>query len=125
MAPSDIDRASASITDADILLLQLEISEPTALYAARLAAAAGTRVLLNASPWTAPSDALLGLADLVVVNEHEDLLPAGRGRSVGVTLGAKGARWGEVMVAAPPIDPIGGRRSLYVARSPARVSVLT
>ncbi|MDX3107941.1 ribokinase [Nonomuraea angiospora] len=106
LAPWDIDRASDAINDADIMLLQLEIPESTALYAARQAAAAGTRVLLNASPWTAPSDRLLGLADPVLVNEHENILLAGRGRSACVTLGAKGARWGDVAVPAPHIDPV-------------------
>ncbi|OBA93185.1 ribokinase [Mycobacteriaceae bacterium 1482268.1] len=70
----DSSEAKAVITDSDVLLLQLEIPVPTAVDAARLARAAGTVVVVNASPAGAkPHDliALAHLADVVVVNEAE------------------------------------------------------
>lgn len=90
------------IASADVLLLQLEIPMPAVVRAARVAREAGVRVVLNPSPWSVPPTELLSAADPVVVNEHEaDRLPDGVARSVCVTSGARGARWGEHEVAAP------------------------
>ena len=64
----------AVIADSDVVLLQLEIPIATAIAAARVARAAGTTVIVNASPAGArPHDllALSELADVVVVNEAE------------------------------------------------------
>ena len=64
----------AVITDSDVMLLQLEIPIATVIAAARVARAAGTTVIVNASPSGArPHDllALSELADVVVVNEEE------------------------------------------------------
>ncbi|MGZ5377852.1 MAG: ribokinase [Mycobacterium sp.] len=64
----------AVIADSDVVLLQLEIPIATAIAAARVARAAGTTVIVNASPAGArPHDllALSELGDVVVVNEAE------------------------------------------------------
>ena len=64
----------AVIADSHVVLLQLEIPIATAIAAARVARAAGTTVIVNASPAGArPHDllALSELADVVVVNEAE------------------------------------------------------
>jgi ribokinase len=64
----------AVIADSDVVLLQLEIPIATAVAAAHVARAAGTTVIVNASPAGArPHDllALSELADIVVVNEAE------------------------------------------------------
>ena len=64
----------AVIAGSDVVLLQLEIPIATAIAAARVARAAGTTVIVNASPAGArPHDllALSELADVVVVNEAE------------------------------------------------------
>src|SRR5215213_10271934 len=64
----------AAVADSDVVLLQLEIPIATAIAAARVARAAGTTVIVNASPAGArPHDllALSELADVVVVNEAE------------------------------------------------------
>ena len=64
----------AVIADSDVMLLQLEIPIATVIAAARVARAAGTTVIVNASPSGArPHDllALSELADVVVVNEEE------------------------------------------------------
>ncbi|MGO4443656.1 ribokinase [Mycobacterium sp. 2YAF39] len=64
----------AVIADSDVVLLQLEIPIATAIAAARVARAADTTVIVNASPAGArPHDllALSELADVVLVNEAE------------------------------------------------------
>lgn len=67
-------RTRSAIADSDVLLMQLEIPAATAVAAARLAKAAGTVVMVNASPAGARPHDLLALsevADVVVVNEAE------------------------------------------------------
>lgn len=62
------------ISDSDVLLMQLEIPVATAVAAARIAQAADTVVIVNASPVGAKPHELLALselADVVVVNEAE------------------------------------------------------
>jgi ribokinase len=67
----------------DTLLLQREVPEAQAERAARLARAAGARVVLNAAPAGAVSPALLEALDVLVVNEHEVAV-------VGASLGIAG-----------------------------------
>ncbi|MGB3482817.1 MAG: ribokinase [Mycobacterium sp.] len=62
------------VAGADVLLLQLEIPLSTALVAARVAKAAGTTVIVNASPAADDQHQLAELAavtDVVIVNESE------------------------------------------------------
>lgn len=66
-----VEEAAAQIESADVLLLQLELPQASALAAARVARAAGTRVVLNPAPFTEISDELIGLADVLVPNEPE------------------------------------------------------
>jgi ribokinase len=102
MTEDEVATHADVITSADVLLLQLEIPMPAVVRAAGLARDAGVRVVLNPSPWSVPTAELLAVADPVVVNEREaEDLPAGAARSVCVTLGSKGARWGELSAAAP------------------------
>lgn len=64
----------------DILLMQCETPEHENLAAARLARAAGGRVILNLAPARAPDPALLALLDIILVNEHEAMtLALGQG----------------------------------------------
>lgn len=60
-----------AFSDSDILLLQSEVPEAQSLAVARLARAAGARVLLNLAPSSPLDPALLALLDMLVVNEHE------------------------------------------------------
>jgi ribokinase len=107
LTAAEVDRHAAAIAGADVVLLQLEIPLPSVLLAAELARAAGARVMLNPSPWTVPPAELLAVADPLVVNEHEaSELPSGVAGSVCVTLGAAGARWGELAVPAPDGDVV-------------------
>lgn len=100
------------IANSDVVLLQLEIPVATAIAAARIARESNATVVVNASP---PSSAptmpeLAGLTDVVVVNESE----AGRWRwpvqHLVITRGARGASYvadgREVVVAAPPVEPV-------------------
>ncbi|WP_142060145.1 ribokinase [Pseudarthrobacter sp. B4EP4b] len=70
------DHADA-VRQAKVLGLCLETPITGALAAARLAAASGTLVLLNLSPYRSVPAELLRLTDVLIVNENElaDLLP--------------------------------------------------
>lgn len=97
-----VDRHRTAIAGADVLLLQLEIPTEAVLRAAAVARAAGVRVVLNPSPWRLPPAELSAVADPLIVNEHEAAaLPADTAGSVCVTLGGRGARWGELTAPAP------------------------
>jgi ribokinase len=90
----------------DVLLCSLEVDLGTVADAARAAHAAGARVVINLAPYAALPPDVIALADPVVVNESEmrqladsDLLP----RSLLVTFGAAGARWGTEGVDGIPV----------------------
>jgi len=106
------DRVASVWRGAPVVVLSLEIPHETAFHVAREAAAAGSRVLLNAAPSAPVGSGVLELCDPLVVNEHEALEVLGAGpddpdasdyprlvgrllaagaRSVVVTLGAEGA----------------------------------
>lgn len=98
----DVD-ALRDLTKGDVLLLQLELSIDVVEAAVRLAAEAGARVLLNLAPYDDVSEETLAAADPVIVNEHEAGLMRSANltaRSVLVTLGGEGARWGDISVPA-------------------------
>jgi ribokinase len=106
LTEADVDEHADAIAAADVLLLQLEIPMQAVLRAADVARRAGTRVLLNPSPWSVPPAEMLAVADPLIVNEHEaEQLPSGTG-SVCVTLGDRGARWGGLTAAAPKGDVV-------------------
>lgn len=93
---------------ADVLLLQLEIPLPTALAAARIARAAGTLVMVNASPLRADMELtdLAEAADVVIVNETEARSWRWPVADLVITMGARGARHGDAVVAAPVVEPV-------------------
>ncbi|MCX4964754.1 ribokinase [Streptomyces sp. NBC_00654] len=103
---ADVDRAAGALEGAQVLLLQLETPMPAVVRAARLADRAGVRVVLNASPTAEVPPELLRLADPAVVNEHEYEALGEGARSVCVTLGARGARWGEHEAVPPAVDAV-------------------
>ena len=73
LRPEDVERAAHRIKEADVVLLQLEIPTVTVQFAARLAAEAGTQVILDPAPAPdAPlSDALLRAVTCLTPNESE------------------------------------------------------
>ncbi|WP_018680158.1 ribokinase [Actinokineospora enzanensis] len=106
LTPHDVTQAAAAIRTAAVLLLQLETPLPAVLQAAHLAAEAGVRIILNASPATTLPDELIQAADLLIVNEHESRFLPTTARSVCVTLGARGAQWGEDISRPPRVEAI-------------------
>jgi ribokinase len=110
LAPADVERHADRIRGARVLLLQLEVPEATVVAAARLARAAGVRVLLDPAPAPARLAAELHHVDLLSPNRSEaealvgrplptlaavgeaahELVARGAG-AVVVTLGAEGA----------------------------------
>jgi ribokinase len=77
LTPADVDRASAAIRAADILLVQLEIPLETVRHAVSVAHAAGVPVILNPAP-ARPLDAgLLAQVAILTPNETEAELLTG------------------------------------------------
>ncbi len=90
----EVDRLD--VGPGDVLLLQLEVPIPAISRAARRAAAAGARVVLNVAPYAGVPADVIALADPVVANEHEAAALAESGavpQSLLVTLGRHGATW--------------------------------
>jgi ribokinase len=129
LGPSDVERVP--IKPDDVLLSQFETKEETILAFFERGKSAGARTLLNPSPQRECSDRLLGLSDVIVVNELEleqysaslgidgdvtDVLEAlgriaqRRDQAVVVTLGGRGclvARGGATThVAGRPVKAI-------------------
>jgi len=110
-----------------VVSAQLEVPVEAVAEAARLAAAAGARFILNLSPPRNVPSSLLAAADPLVVNEHEAAFLLGGGdrqaperqarallalgpRSVVITLGAAGAYaaagGGGARVPSPPVTVV-------------------
>ena len=73
LSVDDIKAAESQITSASILLMQLETPIPTLTYAAKIAHAAGVKVVLNPAPFPKeglPADLLCNV-DIITPNETE------------------------------------------------------
>ncbi|BBZ13184.1 ribokinase [Mycobacterium branderi] len=107
-----IDSAAvrAIITDCDVLLLQLEIPVASAAAAARQARAAGTIVMLNASPAGRDPHELAEFTDVLIVNETEAEHWVWPVEHRVITRGAAGATYtgadGDFTVAAPAVQAV-------------------
>jgi ribokinase len=71
LTAEDVDEASESVGVAKVLVAQMEIPPEVVLRAAEVAAASGTRVLVNLAPPFEVPRALLEKLDPLVINEHE------------------------------------------------------
>ena len=71
LTTEDVDDASESIGEARVLVAQMEIPPEVVLRAVEVAAASGTRVLLNLAPPFEVPRVLLEKLDPLVINEHE------------------------------------------------------
>lgn len=116
VTPHRVDDAADLVAGARVCVVQAEIPLATVAHVARLAAAGGTRLVLNVAPAAELPPETVAAADPLVVNEHEAAILLGRRyadpaesarelaargvRSVVVTLGvggvvgvADGATW--------------------------------
>ncbi len=114
LTPADVDRAAEAIQQSDVLVVQLETPLETVLHAARLARAAGVRVILDPAPAPAeplPAELLatvtcvkpneteaerltgVGVEDPVSARQAAEELVRRGAASAIVTLGAQGAVW--------------------------------
>jgi len=75
----DIDRASGTISDADVLLVQGELPPASTLHAMEIARNANTVVVYNAAPASALPDGFLPQVDLLVANRGEAVELLGEG----------------------------------------------
>ncbi|MGK5630108.1 ribokinase, partial [Streptomyces sp. URMC 123] len=79
LSPEDVRAAEPLLAAARVVSLQMEIPRETVVAAARAAARAGTRVVLNPSPPAELPDDVLAVCDPLVVNEHEARVLLGGG----------------------------------------------
>jgi ribokinase len=107
LTPADVEACAAAIVGADVLILQLEVPPEASMAAARIARAAGRRVVLNPAPVMPFPDELLHLADVVTPNEVEAAALAGMavtgpdsGFMAAAALLARGARAAVVTLGA-------------------------
>jgi ribokinase len=77
LVPADVERAAASFTGADVLVMQLETPLATVRKAADIAAASGVRVILNPAPARPLPAALLRRVSILTPNEGEAELLSG------------------------------------------------
>ncbi|HLT61946.1 MAG TPA: PfkB family carbohydrate kinase, partial [Microlunatus sp.] len=105
---SDLERLD-DCGPGDVLVLQLELNLDVVAAAARKAHRQGARVIINLAPYAdLPAD-VLELADPVIANEHEAELLSRSGlapRSILVTLGTEGSRWGDLRVPAERVEVV-------------------
>ncbi len=110
LRPEDVDRARRAITDADMLLVELEVPMETVEHSIQVAHEAGTKVLLNPAPGQPLNKRMLSMVDVLTPNETETQIITGMPvtnldeakaaahkllaegvKSVVITLGAQGA----------------------------------
>lgn len=94
VTPDDVRAASAAITSADALLLQLEVPMAANLEAAKIARQSGVPVILNAAPARTMPPELLALVDVLLVNRSEAALLTAQ--DVGTEPGRLLLRAGEI-----------------------------
>jgi len=71
LTPGNVDDASESIGEAKVLVVQMEVPREVVGRAVEVAAASGTRALVNLAPPFEVPRALLEKLDPLVINEHE------------------------------------------------------
>ena len=147
LSADDVDAASESIEEAQVLVAQMEVPPEVVLRAVEVAVQSGTRALLNLAPPFEVPRTLLEKLDPLVLNEHEAAFLLGEGvegvdgaldaaprllslgpRSVVVTVGEDGAVFsdGESMrhLAAPGVEVVDttGAGDAFVGALAARLA---
>lgn len=107
----------AAVTEATVLLVQLEVPLPTVAAAVRAAKAAGVTVVLNAAPAAVLDDDLLGDVDVLIVNE-------GEARVLAAPAGGSMAGLDDSDPAPDPDSDLDSLVDLLLARVPAVVVTL-
>lgn len=77
LSPADVDAVRGEIEAAEYLLMQLEVPMETVEHAAEIAAASGTKVILNPAPAAKLSEKLIANLYLVTPNRTECQLLSG------------------------------------------------
>ncbi len=129
LSPADVDAAKAAIESAHVLLLQLETPLDSVAHAAKIAATAGVRTVLDPAPAQDLDDSLLSAISILTPNETEAKRLTGvevddesgaraaaevlRKRGVDtviVTLGARGSyllcEGHDELIAAPAVEAV-------------------
>ena len=147
LSADDVDAASESIEEAQVLVAQMEVPPEVVVRAVEVAARSGTRALLNLAPPFEVPRTLLEKLDPLVLNEHEAAFLLGEAvegvdgaldavprllslgpRSVVVTVGEDGAVFsdGESMrhLAAPGVEVVDttGAGDAFVGALAARLA---
>jgi ribokinase len=104
LTPRHVDAFAPDIEAADVLLVQLEIPDETALHALEVARAARVRAILNPAP--APAQPIAPVVDYLTPNEVEAAAVQGAEGTLVVTLGEEGARLGDDHVPAFPASVV-------------------
>lgn len=71
LSAADVERAATAISDADVLLLQLEVPISASQRAAEIAKSSGTKVILNPAPARDLPDSFLAQVDILTPNQVE------------------------------------------------------
>jgi ribokinase len=147
LTKGDVDAASESIEEAQVLVAQMEVPPEVVVRAVEVAAQSGTRALVNLAPPFEVPRTLLEKLDPLVLNEHEAAYLLGEGvegvdealdaipsllslgpRSVVVTVGEDGAVFsdGESLrhLAAPEVEVVDttGAGDAFVGALAARLA---
>lgn len=134
LSPADVDAAEDMLSQADLILMQLEIPLETVRHTVRRAAQWGVRTILNPAPaspdlrvedlrdlsFLVPNESELALLSGMPTESEDQITSAARSliaKGIGnviVTLGGRGARWitAERLVPVPaltvsPVDTTG------------------
>jgi ribokinase len=146
LTPQDVDAAAEDIRAAAVLVAQMELPPESVARVAEVAAAGGTRFVLNLAPMREVPEEVLAVPDPLVVNEHEaafllgervepegaleaagELLELGPDSAV-ITLGAAGAVFASAEESghcpAPEVDVVDttGAGDAFVGALAARLA---
>jgi len=120
LSPADVSAARELISNARVLLVQLETPLRTVEAAARLARAAGVAVILNPAPARPLPNALLRNVSILTPNETEASVLAGV-RVAGVPSAARAARVLIERGVGTVIVTLGARGALVATRAGVQV----
>jgi ribokinase len=120
LSPADVKKARALITEAKILLMQLETPLDTVHAAARLASSNGVSVILNPAPARMLPDSLLRQISILTPNESEAERLTGI-RLTGIAAAKKAATKLRQRGVQTVILTLGAHGALIADEQPARL----